>query len=106
GSDHRTRFATEPEPRDLSAGRCGTACVLPRARSGPEDQCRARGRSKRADLDSRIKPVWSAAGCGSWAAVRLRIAFRAGADDVGDSGLPNRIPTLRVSQSVAAHAGT
>jgi hypothetical protein len=95
-------LAPEPERRHLPAGRCGTARVLSRACSGAAGQGRPWSGSARAGLDSRLESIWRAAGCRAWAAVRLRVGVRAGADDGGcdwaaDSSVLCLHPSIRIS---------
>ncbi len=76
----------------VSAGRPGAHRVFSRASTRTTCQGRTRRRAARAHLDSRLQPVRRDARGRARSALRLRVALRAGADDVGDRDLSHAFP--------------
>ena len=91
-SAHRSRAAAEAgRRRHVSAGRARAHHLFPR-RSGPTGPGGSRARAEGSRLDSRIELVRRAARGRAGTAVRVRVAFRAGADDARDRRLPGPVP--------------
>src|SRR5699024_9629070 len=83
--------------------RCRGAGVVFRRRGA--DTCRARGRAPRTDLDTGLQPVRRPARGGAGPALRLRLAFRADADDGRDRRLPFALPAFALPGQTLRHAG-
>ncbi len=91
--------APAPQRRLVPAGRPGAHRAPARARAGATGQGGSWRGAAGADLDPGIEPVRRAARGRARPAVRVRVALRAGADDVGDRDLPQPFP------AVGAHEG-
>ena len=108
GSDQITamRPQAQPQRRHVSAGCSGAHRVVSRAGARTTRQGRTRRRAARAHLDSRLQPVRRDARRRARSALRLRLALRAGADDVGDRDLSQRVSSRRRSRRTASSVRT
>ena len=96
GSDQITARALRRQPercRHISAGRARADHVFPGAARPARAGDSGRGLED-SDLDSGIEPVRRAARGRAGVAVRVRVAFRAGADDGRHRGVPAAVPPV------------
>ena len=100
GSDQLTARALRrnlaADPNQFPAGRRRTDGLL----LGDETPCgprRAGRRAACADMDPRLQPVRRASGGGTGPALRVRIAFCAGADDAGDRAVSLHLQAVRAA---------